>query len=883
MSKRFILPALLPALLISSVCAGDDGTLRLVLEGAVPTLAAPETPQALTAIAVDLDVRGGAIAPQAWGYLATFPGVEHPVQVAMGEGSLSKGKFKATLTIDLLPALPLTTGGKATFTIELADVHSRWEGTYQGATTVPGAEELLEMAKKLGQRGQPIAFGVKPGKTESSPGFALHAPPVRAIARWQPLPPIPIQPGLLDTAKLNIKTLKATLSGAGGEVGPLEPGSCHGYLAAGWAALAASGDRAAVAKATETAQAAQTEIERRRDGRDPDLRLARELAGLAVAYDLLLKKESLGPAIRSVLASEAIRLSGLTQEPGKPTTLLFGPKGELGTPANARDGRLAAFRAAALLAARAALGQEANADPQLAAAAAIAGRSVRRWCTFGVGDAGCTASTAGFLSAWELVVPAILAERRAVGIDLAGGTGVGRIAGWSASCGGRSFDQTPGTDFGLPFAAVLATDDLPLVAEALGHLAWTPVNPWHALIASQPNTAKAAPSVAAKGLIREDRLAGGFIFRSGWKTDSAILTMDGCIGAAPGAANRRGQITLAGFGREWLVRPTEPFGSFDHTPLPAKFNVLALGDAPLSGLPAVVAYHGGGLNRAQGKPDGSGSASFIFQGFLQPDPKTDLLMPYDDPTYCYHPVQWRTVGVDYSGVSGAPVVIGIVEGVAGTADREQRLTLHIGDVPADRVHIGTKVEGNELNDGTFLIKPAGTNYTMKGTVLYPAFAWVGYKPPADGAPGRIELFRMKPQDANAKMANASLDKKLDEISDLIEGTGAKKQQASESDDALARDVALDFVALERILGNSKERERLHMEFYAKINKHIRSAKMGAADVPPKARNSWVVVLTIQEGAPPAVAPLPIREDPMCTIGGQTMAYEEYLVRFLKGR
>ena len=82
-----------------------------------------------------------------------------------------------------------------------------------------------------------------------------------------------------------------------------------------------------MAKATETAQAAQAEIERRRDGRDSDLRLARELAGLAVAYDLLLRKESVGPAIRSVLASEAVRLSGLIQEPGKPTTLLFGPKG----------------------------------------------------------------------------------------------------------------------------------------------------------------------------------------------------------------------------------------------------------------------------------------------------------------------------------------------------------------------------------------------------------------------------------------------------------------------------------------------------------------------------------------------------------------------------
>ena len=209
---------LLPALLVSGLCAGDDGTLRLVLEGAVPTLAAPETPTALTAMAVDLDVRGGAIAPQAWAYLATFPGVEHPVQVAMGEGSFTKGTFKATLTVQLMAALPLTTGGKATFTVELADVHSRWEGTYQGTTTVPSTEELLEMAKKLGQRGQPIAFGVKAGKTESSPGFALHAPPVRAIARWQPLPPIPVQPGLLDPANLSAKPLKATLNGAGGEV-----------------------------------------------------------------------------------------------------------------------------------------------------------------------------------------------------------------------------------------------------------------------------------------------------------------------------------------------------------------------------------------------------------------------------------------------------------------------------------------------------------------------------------------------------------------------------------------------------------------------------------------------------------------------------------------
>jgi hypothetical protein len=326
----------------------------------------------------------------------------------------------------------------------------------------------------------------------------------------------------------------------------------------------------------------------------------------------------------------------------------------------------------------------------------------------------------------------------------------------------------------------------------------------------------------------------------------ATFTTGGVIPA------RRGHFTLAGLGREWVRESSNDFNTVHVHPA----QVTRLKTA----LPATVGH----VQRVCVYRDGTGSVAMLAHGFV--DEATNAV---ESIGYPYEPRSWRTIGVDYSGASGAAALLVSVEGHAGLGDRRQAWEADIGDVPAEQVVI----EG-----ATFTVKPTGTKATMRGTVVYPVTAHIDYLPPADGRGGRIRLWRTKPEKASDVQLEASLDRKVEEVS-----LAFKRQIEANPDNELKLALDLDLEEQTPKPEVAKAMERQHLSYFGKMFKHTTSTSMGGPNRAPQARASWVVVLTVQEDAPPKVEPVSFEDPALVRVGGQVVEHQEYLIEFGRKR
>jgi hypothetical protein len=218
--------------------------------------------------------------------------------------------------------------------------------------------------------------------------------------------------------------------------------------------------------------------------------------------------------------------------------------------------------------------------------------------------------------------------------------------------------------------------------------------------------------------------------------------------------------------------------------------------------------------------------------------------------------------VDYSGVSGAPAMLMMVEGAVGLMDRQQVWEIDVGDVGAQSV----KIDGL-----TFEVKRPGSKGSLKGTFLYPTTVFIQYAPPKDGAGGRIRAFREKPGEKSLDALWKKIDAKLDAQIDAM-----LKDQDSNIDPA-----KFDLPLEEENTALKERLQRQNEIVYVKLLRETSSVKMGAPDRRPRAKGNLVVVLTVQEGAAPAVKLLDTKTEALVQVGDQQVTYRENLIEFAR--
>jgi len=780
----------------------------------------PTSPGPAEDLELELDCRDGRLLTNGWAWLA---GRDLPLTITRG-----------ALAAERLTAEFSCAGGIAG-SVELQHTDNGWVGGYKLKSPT--------------------------GETASALEVAARAEPVRAVARLQPLPAktrAAGRPTLLfgreDLPRLRQhpwlpRLRELTAAGVGGDVGPGERLACPGFLAAGWAMVAClDGDKTAATKAAAAAKEATLS--------------PRDVTGLAVAFDLA--GESWEPAVRAELAD---RLRAAAQVPG--------PAGAL---------------------AAVALGDE--------TALALARRSLSRWIASHVGNAGWGDGGTGYDEMLELLAPALRALRRA-GEPVDGSTPVRgpephfifgdsrcftvptwrrggaleKVGLYALMVGGRPFDELPGSNGWLPFVCDLSEPQWqPYLRWRAERDRYQPANPFHALYAMLAWPPAPATDPAGKlPLSFEDRERGGYVLRSGWGDRDFVFTCEMAARTEAPAAYRRGHVSLTGLGREWIARPQVPFGVVTNLP-PARLNVVRVERAAVSDFQAAFPLYGGKLNRVRVGPDGSGSVSlngYAWHGLIGGRDEQ-----IEDPTAPYPGLARRTVGVDYSRRSGADAVVVFVEAPAYLGERTQAFELDLGGVSTGEVTCA---------GASFTVRPAGQQAVMHGTVLYPATAHTTF------AAGRLVAHRTKPQDNAVALLAGSIERKLTELAAVTDSANSKKAAAAieAAEDLLPGDTADEvFAALQDASRQAAELEKQHYALYAKMYKHTRSYPQhlktankwggaipaGNSDRAVRARQHWVVVLTVGEHTPPIV-PAPLTEENLCTVGAQTVGYEEHLVKF----
>jgi hypothetical protein len=317
---------------------------------------------------------------------------------------------------------------------------------------------------------------------------------------------------------------------------------------------------------------------------------------------------------------------------------------------------------------------------------------------------------------------------------------------------------------------------------------------------------------------------------------NGLFTLRGSTGFITAFTAQTGHFTVTGLGRDWITGTN---------------NTVVIHPAQVTGLKAVSATRPGQLYRVRVNREACGSVAMVRHGF-----------PVESIGYPYDPRQWRTIGVDYSRKSGADAVLVFVEGEAGFGDRRRAWEADLGNLSTNDVVI----EGL-----TFTVKPPGTTATMRGTVLYPTTALIEYRD------GRLRIWRTKPEKAADVNLVASLDQKVEEIGLAF---SRKIDEDVENELKLVLNVPLEEGEHPDV---KAKREKQHLNYFAKMFKHSTSTSMGGPNRRPQARESWVIVLTIQEGAAPIVTPVPFEDEALVKVGPQPVQHQEYLIEFGEAR
>jgi len=888
----------------AAVTAGEapvDGRFHVVLEKGLPY----DDHRHPRDLELRFTIRGGEPDPRGWAYLRQTAATEHPLRITAYERD--RNRLRIACEVRLLDQFPYYEGGTATVELDLMKYGHRVVGDYVVRTAVMSQDQRAAAWKRevhVPYDPERIRGRVLPGTRRSQsirfdksrwkqPEFTRATGEIRDIPpAARPLSTIPggAHPRLLAASRealaaaaqreRTVRWLEVIpeLLAAGDDVwGRLtldDHATCHGFAAAGAGlhALVAGEDGSAAAAHARRALAALGEF------RDHEgfWRYARELAGLATAYDAChdLWDDDLRREVAARLAAEAHHVAGLE---GMVRDSVFNDTGLIGTPDGAWDPRLGVLRAAGLLAALAVVGDDLGTSPLERAdvefAIGACRRSVARYCERGFGTEGAPLGHSFQAEVIEILHPSLFAAERCLGIDLAARTGAREVARWGMADGGMMFDQGNWVDGAwLPLSLHALPDRVH--PQGFWHLDRHPprfANPFQAAWAIASLPAERSPETPDERLrlVSQDHRAGALVLRSGWDHAHDFVT---CFETAQGVdagAGAMGRFSVYGLGREWIRRPNLPSGRL-RWPHPLEQNSFQVRENKVVGLPAPLPTMGGKVQRIRVVPSGSGSLGYRSGAYVLPEHR-DRSKKLKEPESAY---TWSTMGVDYSGASGAQLLLVMVGGHFAFQGREAVWRLDVGDVAEEEVRFETLA---------FEVRPAGTDATMAGTFVYPGSVRWRYLPP-EGARGAVIEARFKEQQVGND--EVFLESMADKIFDLSNWKGPTDQHrgksAREEKDELGLGMDVEDLLTEPTPEERREASKTALPVKAKIFRVTTSNKMGGPDLGPKVANSAILVLTVQDGEPPEVEAAPINEAPMLYVGEQTVNYWEYLVEFEKG-
>ena len=482
-------------------------------------------------------------------------------------------------------------------------------------------------------------------------------------------------------------------------------------------------------------------------------------------------------------------------------------------------------------------------SPETTAAKERAALGVRRFLETGIGDRGCGTGQIGAGIAWEVLTPFLAAWASVTGEDLAAGTGAAWAGLWIAT-------ENPQPDLAT-FPALLALAD-PAVRSALapaweqaGRPAAGPLQGWCAAwVRAHPGSGQPQPLPR----VVEDRRMQAYLFSEG---DRRFRFLAG--GSPAPAIAPCGQFLLATGSTGW-ARPARDLPPFAW-PDPAHWNVVQVLKSESTARGSAAWTGPGERSRVEVRADGS--ASFGMRG--GPFREADADAPNGGELEESH--HWRTVGIDTSGRSGAGTALVFVEGNDGLRDRQQAWQMAVGDWPEGSVRIG---------DRRFEVRLPGEKRVLAGAVLYPVSAHIAYEPNHPGG-GRLRIYRWPPGTRAPEALENAMDRLEKDLGTFLGRAGGAEPE---------RDLREFRLEEETDPTRSKAGlERLQQLYFLKLLRETSSVKMGAGDRAPRARDSWVVALTISDGEPPPIRPAVDENGPLLWIGPQAVRYDEHRIRF----
>ena len=868
-----------------------DGVYRLTVENAVPfTLrrdrsGADGRGREHWDLELRLVRRGGQFEEAGHGWVALMPALEHRAVVVQQRAG-GEGGDSVVLEVEVLfgHQWPRLTGGSGRYELVLRWVDGEVVGAFSGAVRGLDEAERTALLRSMGVRGAlPAMQGVRGGEVRSVTNIArelirYNAKGMRAIvARGsvEPLSPTVVAgvPAVLLTGEIRDR-LRAHGSGPRGAAvleavrGQLGSGLTGGFgggdeprRSVGMAAL---GHALLYVVTGEAGCAAHSGAEAQRwvDAAWADFTAAREVVAVALAYEACgaAWSEELRGRVRARLAEFAGLVSGrLGAE--RLEASVFGAGGLVGEVEGPWCCRLAMFRSAGGVAALAILSDAGAAALHGAAQEdlGVCRSSVERFLRTGIGDRGAGTGAHGLAECVETLFVMLRALREGRGEDLAAGTGVGWVATWGAAGGGQCFGRADFAD-GPWLAMGVGLAEAPLRGALHAYGSERPLrvaNPLHGLFVLLDLSEVVRADAGSAGLPRTlvDRRMGAYLTRSGGGAGAVCTIMRMGRGPVP-ASVLRGQVWLEGLGQTWARPAVSSFGTFGW-PAAEELNTLQIRDEGLARRGLARPVGPGRLERLHVERDGSMSVSMAAGGFVdQQNAVSGDPMPDGR--------SWRTLGVDHSGAGGCAAVWVLVEGATDTGDRQQVWSLDLGAMPAARV----EVEGN-----TFVIDPDGVagGANLRGVVVYPvtAEARVVGAEASGGQPRRLEVRRTAAGSGSLTGLLDEMDRRLDER--LTRMLGEEETNL----DVRSFDLRLEeqhLAARERALRESEA-------VFLKLLRETSSVQMGGGDRRPRARASWVMVLTLQEGPAPPVRVLDTQEAALLEVGGLRVGYVEGRIVF----
>lgn len=670
--------------------AESDANVIVTLEKAV------EGPRGPADLKLDFNRVDGKWDTTVWGYAPRYSGMDHRGTVAVADsGTLDSGlKLEVKLTLAAMPTAPkldLTAGTPATFTIDLKRTKDGITGTYKGSVDGKAVEGKLTGRAQEAWR-QKVAGFTAP-KAGEHPRLAFREADIDALKARAKTP----------EGQQIIKRINATMN-----VGKAQGSTQYeGYNAAGKAFLFhLDGDPA-------HAEAARLLLVQRILAFPANKRLssyerAARLMGVAMAYDVGYDAwdADFRKRVAGWLQAQSEELLAATVLPGLD---------------NRRDRWHTILRGAVAMASMAMLGDP-EADDRAAERLAIARRSIKHYLDDAVGDGGFDplGDTAQLIALCHGLLPVMQASRITLGEELTAHPHfqwvypllVARIV---PGAGMPTFGPGAAPEDITGFLA-LGMSSVPdkfkpavmwLFDKQRGSTFWDITLPHHGMYAftNLLTDTRAAPpgEVVPKAII--DRQSGYVLFRSRWQDqDDIAVALNLELNGSPPMSNP-GAFRIAGLGNRW-VDGDDRYPRQDAMVYLQHYNIA----------------RGAKLAYFKAEEDGSGVVTIDMTGVYEKPARIKVKNGNKDAEQST--ASWpalkakRSFGVDYSGKSGAPALIAVVDTFSGGGDVERNWHMRIERSKAD----GSPTPPVDLARNTFSITGAEGSATMKGTVVAPAGA-----------------------------------------------------------------------------------------------------------------------------------------------------------------